>query len=293
MRSRAMLVIALLAALAPDRAECFQQFPKELEQKGSGTESKRSAGTDDRSSGQDGAKMLPHDAVKIDPKFFEGLDLENKVNRLGLPRDFGGESSTLSKTADKNAGGGSTDRQIADLKKDVDALKSGAAKLAPEQLQSKLSELSLRLEFAERGQTDNKQALTDATARAVQMQAERDAAVLKTQVQSIALSVGVLAFTGVLIGVLAYLAHRKDLDSVLVFKLIGLALVVSAALFVIVAGFDDRQIAPMFGLLGSIAGYLFGRNGESPKAPPAQPARPGPAPIEPSVPAEHPAPAGP
>lgn len=35
--------------------------------------------------------------------------------------------------------------------------------------------------------------------------------------------------------------------------------VVFAALFLIVAGYSQEQVAPVFGLLGSIIGYIFGR----------------------------------
>jgi hypothetical protein len=42
-----------------------------------------------------------------------------------------------------------------------------------------------------------------------------------------------------------------------------LCLVVFASLFVIVAGYTESQIAPVFGLLGSIVGYIFGRSGNA------------------------------
>jgi hypothetical protein len=42
--------------------------------------------------------------------------------------------------------------------------------------------------------------------------------------------------------------------------------VIFAALFLIVAGYSERQTAPVFGLLGTIIGYLFGVAGGSPAA---------------------------
>jgi hypothetical protein len=36
-------------------------------------------------------------------------------------------------------------------------------------------------------------------------------------------------------------------------------MIVFAALFLVVAGYSDQQTAPVFGLLGTIAGYIFGR----------------------------------
>lgn len=41
--------------------------------------------------------------------------------------------------------------------------------------------------------------------------------------------------------------------------MIGLTLVVTAGLFLITAGYSETQIAPMMGLLGTIAGYLLGK----------------------------------
>ena len=38
-------------------------------------------------------------------------------------------------------------------------------------------------------------------------------------------------------------------------------LVVFAALFLIVAGYSEKQTAPVFGLLGTIVGYIFGQMG--------------------------------
>jgi hypothetical protein len=48
-------------------------------------------------------------------------------------------------------------------------------------------------------------------------------------------------------------------------RLVVLTIVVTAGLFVITAGYSEQQIAPMMGLLGTLVGYLLGR--ESPPAP--------------------------
>lgn len=47
-------------------------------------------------------------------------------------------------------------------------------------------------------------------------------------------------------------------------RLVVLTIVVTAGLFVITAGYSEQQIAPMMGLLGTLVGYLLGR-----EAPPA------------------------
>ena len=44
-------------------------------------------------------------------------------------------------------------------------------------------------------------------------------------------------------------------------KMIGLTLVITAGLFLIPAGYSQEQIAPLVGLLGTIAGYLLGWEG--------------------------------
>jgi hypothetical protein len=48
-------------------------------------------------------------------------------------------------------------------------------------------------------------------------------------------------------------------------RVFAISLVIVASLVLIVAGYADSQIAPAFGLFGSIVGYLFGR-GETTKA---------------------------
>ncbi len=45
-------------------------------------------------------------------------------------------------------------------------------------------------------------------------------------------------------------------------QMVGLTLVITAGLFLVVTGYSQAQIAPMIGLLGTIAGYLLGRGGD-------------------------------
>lgn len=63
------------------------------------------------------------------------------------------------------------------------------------------------------------------------------------------------------------------------YKAFLILVVVFAALFLIVAGYTDQQTAPVFSLLGTIAGYIFGRSSNSdpanpPKPPPADDKQP-------------------
>jgi len=56
----------------------------------------------------------------------------------------------------------------------------------------------------------------------------------------------------------ALLYKGKKADDIL--KLFGTIIIVISAIFLVVAGYTDTQIAPVIGLLGTIAGYLLGRS---------------------------------
>jgi hypothetical protein len=75
------------------------------------------------------------------------------------------------------------------------------------------------------------------------------------------LSLGVLAFGLVLIIFTGFVASKKnsgwDQEATRIF---AVSVVVTAGLFLITAGYSDQQIAPMFGLLGTIVGYLLGKS---------------------------------
>ncbi|MCH7919747.1 MAG: hypothetical protein IIC50_17395 [Planctomycetes bacterium] len=77
----------------------------------------------------------------------------------------------------------------------------------------------------------------------------------------IGLSASVLIF-GILLMALEvlYLRNRTDVHPVWALKLFGLTLVITAGLFLIVAGFSQNQTASMMGLLGTVAGYLLGKD---------------------------------
>ena len=78
---------------------------------------------------------------------------------------------------------------------------------------------------------------------------------------TIYLPLGLLGFSLILI--LAILLFLYKLDRGFgnyAFQIIGLILVVTAALFLIVTGYDKDQITPIIGLLGTIVGFIFGSN---------------------------------
>lgn len=43
-------------------------------------------------------------------------------------------------------------------------------------------------------------------------------------------------------------------------RMVVIMFIIIASMFLIAAGFDNKQVAPVFGLLGTIAGYLLGRS---------------------------------
>ncbi|MEI6707546.1 MAG: hypothetical protein WCK96_10475 [Methylococcales bacterium] len=71
------------------------------------------------------------------------------------------------------------------------------------------------------------------------------------------ISASVLVF-GCFIMLLATILLYKGTTSHDVLKLFGTMVIVISAVFLVVAGYSDTQIAPVIGLLGTIAGYLLG-----------------------------------
>ncbi|WP_146395548.1 hypothetical protein [Planctomycetes bacterium CA13] len=75
------------------------------------------------------------------------------------------------------------------------------------------------------------------------------------------LAIALLAF-GITLFVFQHLhlkSSKAEWTSEATIRFFGFPLVIIAALFLIVAGYSDQQVAPVFGLLGAIAGYLFGK----------------------------------
>jgi VIT1/CCC1 family predicted Fe2+/Mn2+ transporter len=73
------------------------------------------------------------------------------------------------------------------------------------------------------------------------------------------ISSAVLIF-GALVMVVAALLIRSGKSAEALLRIFGTILIVISALFLVVAGYSDKQIAPVMGLLGTIAGYLLGKD---------------------------------
>jgi len=79
----------------------------------------------------------------------------------------------------------------------------------------------------------------------------------------------VLFFGLVVLGLSAWLI-RSGQSATSVLRIFGTILVIVMATFLVVAGYDDKQIAAPLGLLGTIVGYLLGRESDR-SAPGKQP----------------------
>jgi NhaP-type Na+/H+ or K+/H+ antiporter len=73
------------------------------------------------------------------------------------------------------------------------------------------------------------------------------------------ISASVLVFGLVIIAIAAWLL-RHERESQVILRALATILIVTFAVFLIVAGYSDRQIAPAMGLLGTLAGYLLGKD---------------------------------
>lgn len=73
------------------------------------------------------------------------------------------------------------------------------------------------------------------------------------------LSSAVLIFGLIIIFFEISLVRSQNIHSEIAFKFITITLIITSTLFLITAGYNNNQIAPAVGLLGTIAGYLLGR----------------------------------
>lgn len=98
--------------------------------------------------------------------------------------------------------------------------------------------------------------------------------------EAMTISSAVLIFGLLVIGVSAAMAFKR-IDKDVILKAVIIPMVVMSAVFLVVAGYSDKQIAPLMGLLGTIVGYVLGASqngradskderGPTPPEPPAQ-----------------------
>ena len=74
---------------------------------------------------------------------------------------------------------------------------------------------------------------------------------------SLSLAVGILVFGLIIFSIMAWLLSRRH-DHMAVLKVCALPLIIVSAIFLVIVGYSTEQIAPVLGLMGSVAGYLLG-----------------------------------
>ncbi|MBS1664773.1 MAG: hypothetical protein JST68_27250 [Bacteroidetes bacterium] len=80
------------------------------------------------------------------------------------------------------------------------------------------------------------------------------------------LSFSVLISLFVIIFIEVWLIYKMKIHDDNAVKLIVITVVLMGTLFIVMVGFDDRIVAPVFGLFGTIVGYLFGKSASSSKS---------------------------
>lgn len=93
---------------------------------------------------------------------------------------------------------------------------------------------------------------------------KRDLLLLPRSWPEIFLSLGVLVFGLILVSTIIFIAMRNNSGwNREITKLFVSIITITAGLFLITAGYSDQQIAPMFALLGTMLGYIFGKSSSS------------------------------
>lgn len=81
-----------------------------------------------------------------------------------------------------------------------------------------------------------------------------------TNQNAMTMSAVVLIFGIVVIALCAWLMRVSRPSSEAILRVFGTVLIITGALFLVVAGYTDKQMAPVMGLLGTLAGYLLGKS---------------------------------
>ncbi|WP_139311462.1 hypothetical protein [Desulfovibrio sp. DV] len=70
----------------------------------------------------------------------------------------------------------------------------------------------------------------------------------------------ILIFCIVVLGFVTYLLKSGAEQPEAILRMFGTIIIIIVTVFLVVAGYNDQQIAPAIGLLGTIAGYLLGKD---------------------------------
>ncbi|MEZ4983931.1 MAG: hypothetical protein R2795_02645 [Saprospiraceae bacterium] len=83
--------------------------------------------------------------------------------------------------------------------------------------------------------------------------------------QEVWLSLGVLVFGMIVVLAQAFIINKRQEPLSQSLKYLSVSLIIVGSLFLVTAGYGNSQIAPIIGLLGTVAGYLLGRTQSSTK----------------------------
>jgi len=84
------------------------------------------------------------------------------------------------------------------------------------------------------------------------------------------LSLEVLVFGGAVVFLEFLLLRGRSITAEEALRVYAITIIIIGALFTVTAGFDNISVAPAFGLLGTVAGYILGRRVAPPESPPTQ-----------------------
>jgi hypothetical protein len=93
----------------------------------------------------------------------------------------------------------------------------------------------------------------------LEVQTSNENSIWWSTTEAMTMSASVLVFGVIVIGIIAYLI-RIGSNTEELLKVFGTSLIIIYAIFLVVAGYSDEQMAPVIGLLGTIAGYILGRS---------------------------------
>jgi hypothetical protein len=73
----------------------------------------------------------------------------------------------------------------------------------------------------------------------------------------------IVLFFGLCVMFMSARALMRGIPAAAVLRLFGMLTIIVMSVFLIVAGYNTEQVAPVVGLLGTLAGYLVGRSASS------------------------------
>ncbi|WP_138481508.1 hypothetical protein [Dyadobacter bucti] len=85
--------------------------------------------------------------------------------------------------------------------------------------------------------------------------------------RNLLLTMVILSFGLIIIGICALLVRMDKLDEPSFLKAVTISIACTSSLILVVAGYSTEQIAPAFGLLGTLVGYLLGQKTNNSKKP--------------------------